>query len=288
MLIGLTGKAQSGKDTTGLYLCQKYGYQRLALADKVKDIARSTFGWDGNKDEKGRRLLQLIGTEVGRAYNPGIWVKHLSEHVSNFRMYHNAYNIVVTDVRFQNEADFIKKSNGVVWRLTGRGGLSNTGGTHPSEVEQDSIQVDATLDNSGDFNHLYAQIDKLMAEHVVPDIQVVTNHVESMGIEADDTIPLAKLKERIAYVERVAEDCKVITPADENILVSIYLSDSYEDERPSRQLRFSMKRKETPEEAQRRFEHEKARRKEQEIRQLQQYEQLRKLFDDKKGATNGA
>jgi len=160
MIIGLIGKAQAGKDTVGAYLVEHYGYKRIALADKVKEIAIEQFGWDGQKDEKGRRLLQLIGTEVGRGYNLDIWVRHLDTKLG----WSTTKDVVVTDVRFHNEANYVKTHGGMLVRVTGRGGLSNTGGTHPSEVEQETISADYTLHNESSLTALYDQIDILMGD----------------------------------------------------------------------------------------------------------------------------
>lgn len=160
MIIGMVGKAGSGKDTVGEYLVRKYGYTRFALADEEKRIAVEEFGWDGVKDKRGRRLLQLIGTECGREYNPNIWIQKLDENI-----FGNGYEFsVVTDIRFQNEADWIKSVGGILIRVVGRGGLqSNTGGNHASEIEQESIKVDYTIDNGKTYDDLYGKIDTVMS-----------------------------------------------------------------------------------------------------------------------------
>ena len=78
----LTGRIASGKSTVArelkkaLYTEYPDAIIRISgFAYGVKDIARRCFGWDGEKDVKGRRLLQVIGMEAGREYNPDIWVK---------------------------------------------------------------------------------------------------------------------------------------------------------------------------------------------------------------------
>ena len=43
-LIGLTGKARSGKDTVANYLFNQHGYTRIAFADPVKLAAQQVFG----------------------------------------------------------------------------------------------------------------------------------------------------------------------------------------------------------------------------------------------------
>jgi hypothetical protein len=95
-IVGLTAAAQSGKDTfvdlATPIVRDLVGpdfpvtISRDALATDLKRIGKDHFGWTGHRDEKtegelgrvGRRLLQLIGTEVGRAYFDHIWVSLFS------------------------------------------------------------------------------------------------------------------------------------------------------------------------------------------------------------------
>ena len=121
-VIGLTGKAGCGKTTAAKVLVEK-GFQRLSFATPVKHVAKR-FGWDGEKDEKGRRLLQLIGTEIGRWYDPDIWVKEMARKILDVedtnKYYMDQTMIVIDDVRFNNEAKLIKDLDGFVIELTGR------------------------------------------------------------------------------------------------------------------------------------------------------------------------
>jgi hypothetical protein len=118
-VIGLCGYAQVGKTTTAIQMLSSL---RLAgsgeivpFAGPVKDIAR-LFGWDGQKDERGRKLLQQIGTEVGRNYDPDIWVNKWSNIVlSRLEMF--VPIIIADDVRFQNEIERIHWLDGVVIKI---------------------------------------------------------------------------------------------------------------------------------------------------------------------------
>jgi hypothetical protein len=83
----------------------------LSMAAPLKNYAR-LLGWNGEKDKKGRRLLQLIGTECGReCIDQDIWVKKWWETASKESGY-----VIVDDLRFQNEYDGIRslcKQHGV-------------------------------------------------------------------------------------------------------------------------------------------------------------------------------
>ncbi len=85
MIIAMRGKAGSGKDTFALMMEELNPgvVCRLSFARAVKDCSSSLFGWDGEKDERGRRLLQRFGTECARHFDGEIWVRLLEEGVSD-------------------------------------------------------------------------------------------------------------------------------------------------------------------------------------------------------------
>ena len=135
-VIGLTGEAGCGKTTAANVLVDK-GYQKLSFATPVKKLAYK-FGWDGKKDDRGRRLLQLVGTEIGRWYDPDIWVKKAAEAVKDIddtqKLYMAPTLIVFDDVRFANEASLIKKLDGFIIELVGCSApLAVDGASHASE-----------------------------------------------------------------------------------------------------------------------------------------------------------
>lgn len=116
-LIGITGKMGSGKTTVANILANKPGnIEILPFSKPLKDIAYQ-MGWDGQKDIKGRRLLQLLGTECGReCISQDIWVKKwIAVAYPKAKVSHtfgrSAYNniIIADDVRFDNEEFGINK-----------------------------------------------------------------------------------------------------------------------------------------------------------------------------------
>ena len=67
-IILISGKAQNGKDTVADILMEQLEGKsiKLAYADYLKLICRKYFGWNGEKDVKGRSTLQFVGTDLIR------------------------------------------------------------------------------------------------------------------------------------------------------------------------------------------------------------------------------
>jgi hypothetical protein len=145
--IGLIGLAGSGKDTAAKALI-KLGYYRIAFADELKELAFE-FGWNGEKDEDGRRLLQELGM-IGRRYSPNVWIKHVA-----WRIVPNGPPIVFTDVRFQNEADYVRSIGGMIVRIVRPGIISEN---HESELNQRDVAADIEIVNDGSIDDLHQKI----------------------------------------------------------------------------------------------------------------------------------
>lgn len=101
MKIGIIGKMCSGKSTLAKNIQKKYNnYVITSFAEKIKILAKELF----NMDIKDRKLLQMIGTKM-RDINPDVWVNFT---IDKFK---NNENVIIDDVRYQNEIDKLKKEN---------------------------------------------------------------------------------------------------------------------------------------------------------------------------------
>jgi dephospho-CoA kinase len=164
MIIGLSGYAQTGKDTVADILVLQHGFKRVAFADKIRECLYTlnpivnlvgnepiylrhlvdTSGWDKAKQNyEVRRLLQTLGADVGRELiDPNLWVEMTMSKL-------NAYtdNIVITDVRFPNEYEAVKWTYGEVWRIE-RPGYEPVNG-HYSETALDNWKFDRIIENLG-------------------------------------------------------------------------------------------------------------------------------------------
>ena len=113
-VIPVSGKAQHGKDSFGealkASLMEGYGLtdsevKIMHYGDFVKFIASAYGGWDGKKDEAGRTLLQVIGTERGRyTVDPLIWVKMVEASIGIFA--DTLKFVIIPDTRFPNEIEY--------------------------------------------------------------------------------------------------------------------------------------------------------------------------------------
>jgi dephospho-CoA kinase len=156
--VGLTGLAGSGKDTSANFLCSQYFYSRVSFASPLKDACYA-LGWDGIKDERGRKLLQDVGMSF-RLYDDLTWIKHMAKTLNP------AYRYVFTDVRFKNEAEYIKKErNGIIIRVVRSALNLQEMHSHISESGQSDIVSDYMVMNNGSIEFLNNQLREIIESH---------------------------------------------------------------------------------------------------------------------------
>lgn len=161
-IVCISGKAQHGKDTTAKLLEETLEAQgnRVLIAhygDLVKYVCKTFFGWDGKKDEKGRTLLQRVGTDKIRAVSPDYWVDFI---VSILDIFCDEWDyVLIPDTRFPNEYK-IYETYGMdaillrVVRPNFVSPLTEEQQKHASETALDDYQYDATIVNSGSLEDL--------------------------------------------------------------------------------------------------------------------------------------
>lgn len=163
IIIGLTGKKQSGKDSFADFLLQEFltvGHPRkLGFADELyEDIATifdssSEFLRLNKQHPVIRHILQWYGTEFKRTGDPNYWIKLLDLKIKELPELKDPYIIIILDVRFLNEADWILKQKGILLRVVRE--YKKAGphlhyeelDTHISETEMDKIPVTFTIHN---------------------------------------------------------------------------------------------------------------------------------------------
>jgi hypothetical protein len=199
MIIGLVGFIGSGKGTVGDIL-EVHGFTKDSFAKPLKDACSIMFGWprellegdtevsrkwreepDSFWSEKfgytftPRLALQLMGTEAGRnVFHQDVWVISLLNRAKG-------KDVVVTDVRFKNEINYIQQNGGVIVRVR-RGeepdwyklaedaaaGFSSAimgmkdKGIHQSEWDWIGSEFNYTIDNDGTVNELGNKVKELL------------------------------------------------------------------------------------------------------------------------------
>ena len=205
--IGLLGNIGSGKNTVAQYLATK-GCIPTSFAGPLKDLCASIFGWEmelleGETEESRqfresvdiywskqlsipeftpRLALQLIGTDVMRNhFHENIWINSLEYRVK--KLHHKNQCVVISDCRFRNEVDLIKKVGGTIilvqraekpewFEIALRANQGDAVAkhimnrdykdVHSSEWDWIGSEIDFTINNDGTLEELYASIDNII------------------------------------------------------------------------------------------------------------------------------
>lgn len=179
MIIGLTGLAGSGKDTVRTYLEERQAFAGLAFADPIRAMLSTLFQQVGASDEwmtdrllkegtipalgtSYRHLAQTLGTEWGRSVAYDFWLRIAQARVAAM-LDMGVKCVVISDVRFKNEADWIRSIGGHVWRVD-RPGLEPVR-LHSSELIS-HITPDRVIANNGSVKDLHQFVDAVLWDRV--------------------------------------------------------------------------------------------------------------------------
>ena len=189
MIIGLTGKARSGKTTMADYLCKEHGFIKINFKDALVQEMKENFpdllkeiGYTvdmfnqyatgigestpvselfDTKPPLMRALMQNYGTDVRRKDDDKYWVQKWADKVGRTV---EETNVVVDDCRFLNEADAVKLMGGEIVKVK-RTDIIDTG-NHQSEIEMDLINQDWLIEcKKGDLDSLYKEADALVKNY---------------------------------------------------------------------------------------------------------------------------
>lgn len=180
LLIGLIGQAGSGKDTVARMLCDCWARQgiegvQLAFADPVRDLAASFLRDFGVRDYyrlltdpelknvvidavgmSPRRILQTLGTDWAHAHaGRDVWIKSIDIRLLD-AVHAGMKHVVISDVRFELEAEWLRRQGGVLWRIE-RPGVDPVQ-EHVSETEMAQIRSHRTIENDGTLADLESAV----------------------------------------------------------------------------------------------------------------------------------
>ena len=176
-IIMISGKSGSGKDTFASLLRDKLitrGEDVLTIhfADAVKWLARDFLGWDGNKDDRGRTLLQHFATDTMREAYPTYWAEIVAKFIAGV---HKWDYVLIPDWRFMNEFETMYAYNDDI--ITLRVNRFDSEGkpyynpnmrlsqlTHISECELDNFNFEYIVENRSDLTALEDSADLFIEE----------------------------------------------------------------------------------------------------------------------------
>ena len=164
-VILISGKAQNGKDSTAFIMRELLEKQQkkvliIHYADNLKLFAKNYFGWNGIKDENGRKLLQWLGTDVIRKNYKDTGVDMIIALLKGIQTLYDY--IIIPDVRFPNEVDKMCDNFDCITiriiRPNFDNGLTDEQKNHPSETALDDYPIEYELINYGDLKNLLETI----------------------------------------------------------------------------------------------------------------------------------
>ena len=168
-LIGIAGRARSGKDAVASFIVAAIGGYRYGFADPIRamltplGVDMSDPYWQARKEEpipalgvSPRRMMQTLGTEWGRQLiNPDLWLI-----MAHQRLLQNGPGMVISDVRFDNEAAWIRKHGGRIIHVIRP--ETKAVEAHASEDGIEMQDTDARLFNSGTLEELQLSVRELL------------------------------------------------------------------------------------------------------------------------------
>lgn len=179
MIIGITGKARSGKDTAANALKNALSFEILPFADPLKRACMFKFGLSEHdvftQEGKDRfvpewgmtvgEILQKEGTEGSKPFwGDDIWIKRWLMDVHAFQR-RGLENIVAPDCRFDMEAEKIWEMGGKIIHITRPGAQDMIGGRDPNHASEKGIKedlIDITLVNDKGVKDLTDQVLKVV------------------------------------------------------------------------------------------------------------------------------
>lgn len=183
-IIAFAGPIGSGKTTACDWFHANYPQCYVYnFAAHIKSAAAMMFGFSGHQcndthekekvDERvgfsPRKAMQLLGTEIGRQLNPDIWVIRMNDILESIKTTqrvissHDNVIMVIGDMRFENEAAWVRKNNGLVVHIRYRDTYQSH--EHSSEKGIDFVpEVDYYLWNGAGLTEYYSRL-KVLADY---------------------------------------------------------------------------------------------------------------------------
>jgi hypothetical protein len=160
--VAFVGAFGSGKTHMADYLCDNNNYTKFSFATGLKIVARDYYGVSVG-GPKPRELYQKLGDAM-RSVNKDVFAMKTLREIENFQAGRRDWEpikpVVVDDLRYKNEAEFLKKSGFIIIRILPRDSLEPSElRNHSSETEMAEIEPDYEI-VSGDYDGLIMAISR--------------------------------------------------------------------------------------------------------------------------------
>jgi len=193
-LVGIGGPLGSGKDALADYLVENHGYQKTFMSEPLHEALATINPWivfeqdpqhdgivyptryvdlvelvgytEAKRTPEVRRLLQALGTEVGRnMMGETVWTDMAQKKIRSWRS--KGLPVVITGIRFPNELEMIREMGGVsVWVHRPQDIDALVDGAihgHSSETSLSREDFDLTVHNTGSLDDLEVRAAELAA-----------------------------------------------------------------------------------------------------------------------------
>lgn len=166
MIVGISGKMRSGKDTVADYIVKNYGFEHLKFSTGIKEVYdKLNYLDDGGV--KPRKALQDIGQGLRKAIGEDVWIHRTLQDYDPNKL------TVISDVRQDNEFKAIRELGGIIIlvttsprvqkeRLLGLGESGSEYIEHETEQITESL-ADVQIVNDSTLEDLYQKIDNVLS-----------------------------------------------------------------------------------------------------------------------------
>lgn len=179
-LIGLSGAIGAGKSAVGRHLFDSYGYKEVTFKKEfvIKILSSLGIEW-GHQDYemyinifydrelkdkpnellngKTPRQVMFSFSDWARSIDPYVFIKPVEQKIQKF-IYQLEGRLVISDIKFDNEAEMIKRHGGLIWHIERKNNPFSVKTEHESEHGIDDKYIDRIIWNDGDMDQLRAEI----------------------------------------------------------------------------------------------------------------------------------
>ena len=171
-VITISGGARNGKTCIAEELKRLFEEDDLRVkivnyADVLKMICVNQYGWNGEKDETGRTLLQTVGARF-RSVDQSVWVNIMLQILKGFTA--DTDIVLIPDTRYRNEIIMLRDCPYIegpftvkVERVGFDNGLTAEQKAHPSENDLNNWKFDLVVKNDGTLEDYLKQAEKIRA-----------------------------------------------------------------------------------------------------------------------------